>query len=46
MFLFKKFGDLIGQQHFGSSLENKNFARYGTGGEISITILVFILGHF
>ena len=27
-------------------LKNHNSARYGTGGEISVTILVSILGHF
>ena len=27
-------------------LKNNNSARYGTGGEISVTILVSILGHF
>ena len=34
--------NLIGWQQ----LKNHNSARYGTGGEISVTILVFILGHF
>ena len=37
---------LIGQQHFGPQLENHDFARCGTGGEISITLLVFILNYF
>ena len=38
--------NLIGQQHFGSILENQNFARYGIGDEISIAISVFILDYF
>ena len=29
-----------------NKLDNKNFARYEIGGEISVTILVFILDHF
>ena len=38
--------NLIGRQHFGPQLENQNFARYGIGGKISITILLFTLDHF
>ena len=34
-----------GYQHFGPYIENKNFAKYGVGGEIS-TISAFILDHF
>ena len=43
---FKKSCNLIGQQHFGSWLETKSFSRYGVGGEISISILIFILDYF
>ena len=43
---FKEPCNLIGWQHFGLKLENQNFARYGIGGEISRTILVFIIYHF
>ena len=35
----------IGCQDFGPYIENKNFAKYGIGGEISTT-LAFILDHF
>ena len=41
---FKESCDLIGWQHFGPKLELQNFAR--CVGEISITILVFILEYF
>ena len=40
---FKESCSFIGQQHFGPLLENREFARYGIGCEISRTILVFIL---
>ena len=43
---FKESWNLISQQDFGTQFENQNFARYGIGGEISITILVFILDYF
>ena len=43
---FKESCNLTGQQHFGPYTENQNFARYGIGGEIPITILVFILDYF
>ena len=43
---FKESCSLTGQQHFGPYTENQNFARYGIGGEIPITILVFILDYF
>ena len=33
---FKESCNLIGQQDFDLKLENQNFARYGTGDEISI----------
>ena len=38
--------NLIGWKHFDSLLENQNFARYGIGCKISITIIVFILYYF
>ena len=38
--------NLTGWQHFCSQLENQIFARYGTVGEISTTILVSILDYF
>ena len=41
---FKEFCNLIGRQHFGPQLETQNYARYV--GEISITILVFIIDYF
>ena len=44
--LYKESCNLIGRQHFGPLLENPNFARYGTGGEISITAYVFIFDQF
>ena len=37
---------MIRWQHFDPQLENQNFARYGIGSEILITILVFILDYF
>ena len=37
---------MIGQQHFGPQLENRNFTRYVTNDEKLITVLVFILGYF
>ena len=40
---FKESCNLMGQQHFCPSLKSHNFVRSGIGGEISITILVFIL---
>ena len=43
---FKEYYNLIGRQHFGPLLENQNFARDGIGGEISTTMLVFILNCF
>ena len=43
---FKESFNLIAQQHFGSILENQNFARYEIGDEISITISIFILDYF
>ena len=43
---FKEYCNLIEQQYFGSLLENQNFARYGIGAEISVTILVFILDYY
>ena len=43
---FEESRNLIGSQHFGSYLENQNFARYGTGCEISTAILVSILDYF
>ena len=36
---------MIGQKYFGTKLENKNFARYAIDGEISRTLLVFILDY-
>ena len=44
IFHFKESCKLIGRQHFGPELETQNFARYV--GEISITILVFIIDYF
>ena len=41
---FKEFCNLIGRQHFGPQLETQNYARYV--GEISITILAFIIDYF
>ena len=41
---FKESCNLLGWQHFGPKLETQNFAR--CIGEISITILVFILDYF
>ena len=43
---FKESYNLIGKQHFGPKLKNQNFARYGIGGEILITILISILDYF
>ena len=43
---FKESGDLIGCNHFGPYLKDQNFSRYGIGGEISVTILVFNLDYF
>ena len=43
---FKESCNLIGRKHFGPYLKNQNFSRYGIGGEISITILVFNLDYF
>ena len=37
-------GGEIGDE--GYAQQNQNFARYGIGGEISITLLVFILDYF
>ena len=42
---FKESCNLIGQQYFGPKLMIQNFARYGIGGEISITI-VFIFDYY
>ena len=41
---FKESCHLLGWQHFGPQLKTQNFAR--CVGEISITILVFILDYF
>ena len=41
---FKESCNLIGQQPFGPEFETQNYARYV--GEISITILVFIIDYF
>ena len=41
---FKESCNLIGRQHFGSYLETQNYVRYV--GEISITMLVFIIDYF
>ena len=41
---FKESCKLIGWQHFGPLLKTQNFDRYG--GELSITMLVFILDYF
>ena len=41
---FKESCNLIGRQHFGPKLETQNYAR--CFGEISITILVFIIDYF
>ena len=43
---FKESSNLIGWQHFGPYLETQDFTRYGIGGEILMTILVFILEYF
>ena len=43
---FKESCNMIGHKHFGRYLKNQNFSRYGIGGEISITILVFNLDYF
>ena len=43
---FKESCNLIGQQDFGPLVENQNFARSGIGGEVSVTVLVFILDYF
>ena len=43
---FKEPCNFIGLQNLGPYLETNSFARYGTGVEISITILVFILDYF
>ena len=43
---FKESCNLTGRQHFGQYIKNQNFARYGIGGETSITILVFTIGYF
>ena len=43
---FKESCNLIGWRYFGPWLKNQNFTRYGISDEISITILVFILGYF
>ena len=37
--------NLICKQHFGLQIENQNTARCGTGGRISITLLVFISNY-
>ena len=41
---FKESCNLTAWQHFGPQLKTQNFVR--SGGEISITMLVFILGYF
>ena len=43
---FKESCNLTGCLYFGPKLENHNFARYGIGGEISITIIAFALDYF
>ena len=45
-YILKKYYNLIGWQHFDTSLKSQNFARSGMGGGISIAILVFILDYF
>ena len=42
----KKSASSAGCQHFGPSIGNQNFPKYGIGGEISTTILAVILGYF
>ena len=42
----KKSASSTGCQHFGPSIGNQNFPKYGIGGEISTTILAVILGYF
>ena len=41
---FKESCNLVGLQHFGSYVDTQNYARYV--GELSITILVFIIDYF
>ena len=43
---FKESCSLIGWQHLGPQLETQKFFRYGIGGEMLVTILVFILDYF
>ena len=43
---FKESFNLISRKHFGPYLNNQNSSRYGIGGEISITIIVFNLDSF
>ena len=43
---FKESYNLIGWQHFGLKLINKNFVRYGIGGEIPIAKLVLFSDYF
>ena len=43
---FNEYCNMIGKLHFGTQLENQNFARYEIGGEILVTMLVFILDYF
>ena len=40
---FKESCNLIGQQYLDPQLENQNFARYGIGHGMLITILILIL---
>ena len=42
---FKESCNLTDQKHLGPKLKNQNFAKYGISGEISMTILVFILDY-
>ena len=46
IFYFKESCSLIGQQHFGPWLDNQDFGRYVISGEMSVTIIVFILDYF
>ena len=41
---FKEYCNFISQQHFGPQPETQNYDRYV--GEISVTILVFIIDYF
>ena len=43
---FKECCKLVGQQDFGPQFTNQNFVRQEIGGEMTITISVFILDYF